>query len=477
MEKVEFRCDADKVIGPLPHSWEHTVGSCHAALALRADWQSQLRRCHDELGFQYVRFHGLLCDDVGVVVRRSARLLFSFFNPDQIIDFLLSIGMKPFVELGFMPETLASGRTTVFHYRGNITPPKNYREWSLLISKLVAHWTDRYGIEEVRRWFFEVWNEPNLKIFWDGSREEYFELYRHSAEAIKTIDGHLRVGGPATAKEEWIEELLDFCDRNRLPVDFISTHHYPNDVIWYENQDTTTQLANSRRSILREWTENTRRRARGLPVYYTEWNCSSNGRFPLQDEEYAAAFIVKTVMECADLVKAYSFWTFSDLFEEDYFSSVPFHGGFGLLNIHGIPKPSYWAFAILHMLGNDRLHVEGQHDTADAWAIRKGREMTLLLTNHALPRQPIDTVDVHIGISGLHRPRSCSIRRIDREHANAKRVWDERGKPEYLQADQIGEIAQASALSSEPQAWHSTKGGIGFDVTLPPHAVAAVTLY
>src|SRR5262249_39809803 len=151
-----------------------------------------------------------------------------------------------------------------------------------------------------------------------GTREEYFELYRHTVQAIKSVDEHLQVGGPATAKEEWLEEVLDFCKFAHLPLDFVSTHDYPNDVILDEHQDTETQLANSKRSILREWTENTCKRARGLPVYYTEWNCSSNGRFRLQDESYAAAFVVKTVLEAAHLVKCYSFWTFSDIFEEDY---------------------------------------------------------------------------------------------------------------------------------------------------------------
>jgi xylan 1,4-beta-xylosidase len=476
VDQALFRCDAAKTVGTLPHSWEHTVGSCHAPLALRADWQAQLRRCYAELGFQYVRFHGLLCDDVGVVTRRNDRLLFSFFNTDQIFDFLLSIGMRPLIELSFMPQTLASGGTTVFHYRGNVTPPKKYEEWSELISKLVAHWIDRYSREEVRRWFFEVWNEPNLKIFWDATREQYFELYRHTVQAIKNLDAQLQIGGPATAKDQWIEEFLDFCDRHRLPVDFVSTHHYPNDVIWYEGQDTETQLANSKRSILRDWAGNTCRRARGLPVYYTEWNCSSNGRFPLQDEPYAAAFVTKTIMEVAELVKCYSFWTFSDIFEEDYFPSVPFHGGFGLLNIHGIPKPAYRAFELLHSLGHERLRVEGRHNTTDAWAIRKGKEITILLTNHALPRQPIEAVQVHIEIAGLPRPLAATIQRIDNDHANAKRAWQEMGRPEYLRPDQVRQLAEASKLTKERLPCYAKDQALCLEVELPPHAVAAITV-
>src|SRR5215469_11441806 len=153
-----FRCRLSAPAVPLPHVWEHTVGSCHAPLALRADWQNQLRRCHDELGFQYVRFHGLLSDRLGTLVRHRDRLVYSFFNADRIVDFLLSIGMRPFVELSFMPAVLASGSATIFSYRGNVTPPADYRQWAELIRRLVSHWAARYGRGEVRRWYFEVWN-------------------------------------------------------------------------------------------------------------------------------------------------------------------------------------------------------------------------------------------------------------------------------------------------------------------------------
>lgn len=215
MRTVHFRCDLSEAIPPLPHFWEHTVGSCHAPMALRADWQSQLRRCHDELGFRHVRFHGLLSDDVGTLIRHSETLLYSFFNADQIVDFLVSNGMRPFVELSFMPVALASGSKTVFRYGANVTPPRDYKQWAALIRKLAAHWVARYGVEEVRNWFFEVWNEPNLKAFWTGTRQDYFTLYRYTVEAIKDVDEHLRVGGPATAKNEWIEEFLDFCVSGR----------------------------------------------------------------------------------------------------------------------------------------------------------------------------------------------------------------------------------------------------------------------
>src|SRR5450756_982582 len=255
----KFTCKLSEAATPLTHSWEHTVGSDHAPVALRADWRTQLRRCRNELGFRYVRFHGLLSDDVGTLIRQQDKLLYSFFNADQIFDFLLSIGMKPFVELSFMPRALASGNTTVFHYQANVTPPRDYSQWARLIRELASHWVERYGASEVREWFFEVWNEPNLKEFWAGTQAEYFKLYRYTVEAIKSVDAQLRVGGPATAANEWVEEFLAFCETNNLPVDFISTHHYPTDAFGSPEDDSEMQLAKSRRGILREQT----------PVSYT----------------------------------------------------------------------------------------------------------------------------------------------------------------------------------------------------------------
>ena len=196
---VTFTSRLSAAAAPLQHAWEHTIGSSRAVLALRADWQEQLQRCHDELGFRYVRFHGLLDDDMGTLISHQDKPLYSFFNADRIWDFLLSIGMRPFVELGFMPEMLASGPETVFHFRGNVTPPADYDAWGRLIRKLVGHWVERYGIAEVSQWFFEVWNEPNLPVFWTGTQDDYFKLYGHTAQAIKTVDASLRVGGPATA--------------------------------------------------------------------------------------------------------------------------------------------------------------------------------------------------------------------------------------------------------------------------------------
>jgi xylan 1,4-beta-xylosidase len=475
MSCLTYFCDLAEPTTPLPHFWEHTVGSDHAPMALRADWQNQLERAHEELGFQHVRFHGLLSDDFGTLVRDNKKLLYSFFNCDRVFDFLLSIGMKPFVELSFMPTALASGGKTVFSYKANVTPPRNYKHWSTLIDRLISHCAERYGNREVAEWFFEVWNEPNLSAFWDGTQRDYFKLYRHTVEAIKNVDASFRVGGPATAKSEWIEDFVNFCEHNEVPADFISTHYYPTD--GYENvKDTEEQLFKSQRGIMRHVAQDTRRYAGDRPVYYTEWNASSNSRNPLHDEPYAAAFVASTLLEANGLVDGYSFWTFSDIFEESYLPSTPFHGGFGLLNLHGIPKPTYRTFEIFHALGNRQSLVDGLHETVDCSLVQNESSVTLLLTNHTTPGHSIETEQLEIRLDNAREPVKAYVQRVDEDHANPKRLWVEMGQPEYLTSKQVDLLQQASELVTEKQSFTYNSGVMTLKTTVPPHAVAAVTI-
>lgn len=471
-----FHCDLGAVGEEFPHFWEHTVGSGHATLALRADWREHMRRAREELGFRHVRFHGLLSDDMGTLVEVDDKPLYSFFNADSIVDFLLSIGMRPFVELSFMPTMLASGDEVFGRYRANVTPPKYRDRWEELIERLTRHWVERYGRDEVRQWFFEVWNEPNEEGFWSGGQKDYFKLYASTIRAVKAVDPQLKVGGPATSSNAWLTEFLAYCRANSLPVDFVTTHHYPTDAVGSTSDDTETELAKSERSALCKQARMAKEQAGDLPLFYTEWNVSSNPRDPLHDEPFAAAFLVKTVMEARSLVEGYSYWTFSDIFEENYFPSIPFHGGFGLMTIHGIAKPSYRAFELLHGLANEWLDVAGEHPTVDAWATRDRGGATFLLTNFALPRHPVATQTVQLRLTQAPAVRSATIRRIDDAHANARARWQEMGAPDYLDDAAVRELHEASAMPEVRQEFRSEGGIIDLEVALPPQGIAAVRL-
>jgi len=470
-----FTCNLDAPGSELAHVWSHTVGSGRALLALRADWQAQMRKTRAELGVRHVRFHGLLNDEMCTYLIECDKDVYSFFNADRIFDFLVSIGMKPFVELSFMPTALQTGGDIVFFYKANVTPPRDYAKWADLITRLVKHWVDRHGIDEVRSWYFEVWNEPNLDAFWKGSQADYFKLYKYTANAIKDVDAQLRVGGPATADDGWIPEFLGFCEASKLPVDFVSTHHYPTDALGKPGDDTETQLSDAPRDVLIQRVRDTRQAAGDHKLCYTEWCSSSNPFFDFHDQPYAAAFLLKNMLDVADLVHCYSWWTFSDIFEENYFSSIPFHGSFGLQTIHGIAKPTYRAMQLLHGLGNERLPVDGAHATVDAWAVRSDdAHVDLLLGNHAFPRQAIATEAVTWHVQGSRKPKSALVQRVDDGHCNSRQAWMDMGSPGYLDAKQVSELDEASRLKAEPIAITVHDDGFDIRLDLPPHAIAAV---
>jgi xylan 1,4-beta-xylosidase len=288
------------------------------------------------------------------------------------------------------------------------------------------------------------------------------------------------VGGPVTADNQWIPEFLDYCRKNAVPVDFVSTHHYPTDAFGTPGADTITQLEHAPRDVMKDMASKARDEAGGLPLYYTEWNISSNPRDPLHDEPFAAAFITRIVMQNQGLVQGYSYWTFSDIFSENYFPSVPFQGGFGLLNLHGIAKPAYRAFQLLHHLGFEALEVErthaAVHSTVDAWVTRKEKAVTIILTNLAMPRHPIQTELANLRLSNTPEPRTAWIERIDEDHSNPRRPWEAMGAPEYLSALQVEQLETASALRKEAQPWTCEAGNIDIAVALPPLSVAAITV-
>ena len=465
---------------PFPHVWKKCVGSCHALTALREDWRRQMRVCRKELGFEYVRFHGLLNDDMSVCVgtkkgRGGETPLCSFFNIDSIFDFLVEIGVKPFVELSFMPGLLASGTKTCFHYKANVMPPRDDRLWGRLIEELARHLVARYGLKAVSSWPFEVWNEPNLAYFWGGDQEAYFRLYRHAAMAIKRVSPRLRVGGPATARDGWIAEMISYCTRTKTPLDFVSTHHYPTDVALGNWPDIEVRMARAPRGVLGKLAEQTRAAVGQRPLYYTEWSNSPSSRDPYHDMPYAAAFAIKTIGDVATKVDCYAYWAFSDIFEESPFPSEPFHGGFGLLNLLGIPKPVYRAFQLLNCTGKVRFPVAPQGNV-EVLATRRKGSLVVLVTNHHVPLAKIRTEQVEIRLANGRVTGPAVVERIDDENANPRARWIAMGSPVYPDASQIKVMFKASEMKSTPASLRRRGGEWLLRLQIPPHGTAGVTI-
>jgi xylan 1,4-beta-xylosidase len=296
---------------------------------------------------------------------------YNFQYIDVLYDYLLSIGMKPFVELGFMPEALASGTQTVFWWKGNVTPPKDYTKWGGLIRNLTLHFTERYGVEEVKSWYFEVWNEPNLNSFWTGTQEEYFKLYTQTANAIKSVNKELRVGGPATAGAAWVPEMIDYCRKNSVPLDFISTHSYgvkegyldelgnSGTILDKDPWSVSGDILNSRKQIASSTMPN-------LELHYTEWSSSYTPFDPMHDSYHQAAYVLEKIKQVGNAANSMSYWVFTDIFEEAGPRFTPFHGGFGLLNYQAINKPAFYSFKFMNMLGNSELN----NADSSSWACK-----------------------------------------------------------------------------------------------------------
>ncbi|MEO7932610.1 MAG: glycoside hydrolase [Chthoniobacterales bacterium] len=365
--------DLRQVGGPLNTMFKRCVGAGRANEGLRADWQRQLAIVHRECGFEYIRMHGLFTDDMGVYREVNGKPEYNWQYIDELFDFLQSIGMKPFVELGFMPSALASGSQTIFWWRGNVTPPKDYAKWEAFIAAFVRHCTERYGADEVRSWYFEVWNEPNLDGFWmgnpgkkpyeewvPGARAEYFKLYATTAHAVKSVDPAYRTGGPATAGCAWIPEFINFCKTNDVPVDFVSTHTYGTESGFLDETATAgTALSKNPDSIYGE-VKRSRQEIKDsafpkLEMHFTEWSSSYTPTDPMHDSYHSAAYILDKLRKCGDSPDSMSYWTFSDIFEEPGPRWEAFHGGFGLMNYQDIKKSAYFAYQFLNRLGPTEL--------------------------------------------------------------------------------------------------------------------------
>lgn len=364
--------DYNKVKGNLNTMFRECIGAGRANEGLRADWQQQLANVKKECDFKYIRMHGLLTDDMGVYKEDiDGNPQYNFQYVDVLFDYILSINMKPFVELGFMPEALASGETTIFWWKGNVTPPKDYDKWADLIYNLVQHFTERYGVEEVSSWYFEVWNEPNLSAFWSGTQEEYFKLYKYAVKAIKSINKEYRVGGPATAGAAWEPEMIEFCENENIPIDFISTHSYGVKQGYLDEYGNAGTILDKNPmsvsgDVLRSREEIATSSMPHLELHYTEWSSSYTPSDPVHDSYHQAAYILQKIKQVGNSVNSMSYWVFTDIFEEAEPRVTPFHGGFGLLNIQGIKKSAYYSYAFMNKLGETEL----VNSDSSSWACK-----------------------------------------------------------------------------------------------------------
>jgi xylan 1,4-beta-xylosidase len=448
-------------------------GSGRAILSLRDSYRSDLREVKQATGFQYIRFHAIFDDETGVYDEDSSgNPIYNFSYVDQIYDGLLANGVRPFVELSFMPSKLAAQQTTQsFWYHPIISPPRDYARWGDMISHFAQHLVDRYGIDEVSQWYFEVWNEPNLD-FWAGDPKEqtYDQLYDVTARALKAVNTRLRVGGPATAQAAWVDRFIRHCLENHVPFDFVSTHVYGNDpaepVLGTQEPVTRTQMVC--RAVRKVHDQVLASQRPDVPIIWSEYNASYKNEPDVTDAVFMGPWLADTIRQCDGLTDMMSYWTFSDVFEEQGVVKQPFYGGFGLMAEGGLAKPAFNAFKLLHTLGQQRI---AQDSNSAVVTRRADGTLVIAVWNLFLPEETGRPKTDTILIKGLPPHRPARISRVDATHGSLLAAYDAMGKPAYPTREQNVQLRRASQLPP-PETRYFEHGAL--TIELPPQGLALI---
>lgn len=434
------------------------VGTGRLGLALQKEYQEHLELVQKTIHFRYIRGHGLFCRDVGIY--RECSLdgrtvpFYNFTYLDRIFDSYLKNGLRPFLELGFMPEEMASGKQTIFYWNGNVTPPADDEKWQELIRQMLLHCIERYGLEEVRQWPVEVWNEPNIG-FWTGGLEGYCQLYESSARVIKEIDSEIQVGGPAICGvdvEHWMTSFFEFCSQNHVPLDFVTRHCYtadsPRDAghyVYHTMRDPRVMIEELKetREIMARYPL-----TKDLPLHITEFNSSYTPLCPVHDSVFNAGYIARILSEAGEYADSYSYWTFSDVFEESDVPKAPFAGGFGLIALNGIKKPTFHTFRFFSEAGKELLYRDEQMIvTADK------ERYVILAWSFYDPRDGASAPDAYVKEMNLPAWTERAFfteERVNEVFGNPEQAWYDMGMPRSLTEKQVSVLKSMA----EPSCSH-----------------------
>ncbi len=506
---------------PLTHYWSKCVSAGRANEGLRASWLEQLDMVHKSCGFEYVRFHGLFHDDMFAYTEdKDGNPIYNWQYIDDLFDRLLDMGVRPFVEFSFFPKAI-SPEATVFWWGGRGNPPSDFDTWKGLVDAFMKHCIARYGKEELYKWYFEVWNEPNLKGFWGGTMEQYFELYKVTATTVKNNDPLFKVGGPATSsyhpaegvydslhkaiknisaadfeniqcKGPWIEEFLSYCEKENLPVDFVSSHPYPTTYPFGDGggQFEMSRPVNSLKMDL-TWLNKVIRASKfkNAEIHLTEWSSSPSNRDHTHDYLQAATYILRANIENIGMANSLSYWIFTDIEEESFASPSIFHGGWGLVNFQGIAKPAFHAYRFLNELGSESLFVE------NGFILTKHSASKLLTgVMYNYPKEVIEAAPISIGsrdkaektlqtgspqninlkLTGLKAGSKFEIEIVDKDNAFALKSWQKMGSPEPPTREQTKELIDLGLKTRKIYIDANAKGELNWKYSLDAWAIALI---
>lgn len=485
---------------PFNKHWNVVTTAGRAAEGLREDWQRHFSEMQQQFPFQYIRFHGIFNDEMMVYSEGDdGTPIYNWSYVDKLYDKLLHQGIRPFVELGFMPSLLRRSNETVFWWKGSISPPKEQAKWDALVQGFVRHCLNRYGWQEVSQWYFEVWNEPDLSgVCWAGTKEEYFSFYASTVKAIKSISPALKVGGPALGygslwNDTWMEEFLAYCHEHKVPLDFFSFHVYSEYPFLKGETDRLTTIMPP--SFYRESMDRIHAKLSSTPycdveLFMTEWNFSLYDRNLVHDTMFMAPFVIYHALATIGSMKGLAYWSFTDVFEESVVPPAHFYGGFGLVNRDGLKKPSYYAFKLLHKLGEEMI-ARGDGYIATR---KSDGSLQLLLYHYVHVDQLFASGDwselsdmnryavfeekgskafrLHVeGLAGRYKVTSYLL---DREHGSVFDDWVRLGAPDFLSTEEIRYLDARSGPAMKTEIIHDVQDWQQ-EVTLPPHGVLLLT--
>lgn len=517
-ERIAYKFDLNENSAQINHSWRKLMTFGRAAEGLRAEWQRQLTEVQKEIPFEYIRFHGIFCDDMMVYnENEDGTVSYNFTYVDELFDFFLRIGIKPFIELGFIPSQLASNKDQVFFWwKANLSFPKDIDRWVALVKAFTTHLIDRYGIDNVRSWYFEIWNEPNIMgIFWHESKECFYNFFIKTFKAIKEVDSYIKVGGPAIILQgesgnRWTIDFLKHLKEKQTNIDFYSFHIYPvlsedDFESYFENSDCNNsaefnKVVGSFRYADKNFTKNIIEsfvkslevnKLDNIELFMTEWNSSTNSRDLVHDTCFMAAFMVQNLINISQNIDGAGFWTFTDIFEEFKAGNTTFHGGFGFITHNGIKKPGFYAYKLLNRLGNKVIEQgEGYIIT------KKDNSFKLLFYNYhhydnlftCYDTSHISFTDrynvfesqhtkkVSIELRGLEKGRYyIKTYTLDRENGSAFDIWTNMGAPEPMSLEEINFIKE----KTNPSYFVERKecdGLMNLKVDIKPHGVVLVEI-
>eukprot|EP01084_Bolivina_argentea_P276705 472203_1 len=496
-ENTIFTVDFGKSPSKVWKFWESGTTEDHGYLALRYDFREQLEQVHRDLNIQYVRLNNMFSDDLGIINPSKPSLPYSYINIDKIYDWVTSIGMKPLVNMDFIPSSLASKDQTIgmYEYPSYAGPPLNYTQWYYFVQSFTQHLSDRYTPEVVSQWIFDAWNEPNGCCWTDKNLTTFEWTWNQTARAVKSVNKSFLVGAPGSVDMGWIygdesHSFVKWCLKNNVPLDFVSAHMYPTKSLAPKTHNGYFQIIQNLSTTIKALDEN-------MGIALSAYGCTieDEPNPGPHDTSYNAACF-STFASQFQALNSSQFWImsftgFTDLWDQNGVWSAMFHDGYGWLTNRGIKKPTYQALQLLVNYASDRNYYKVYRNNSNevdttlevfVTVNDNKNQIAIFVMNWMLQGHSIKNETVQIDLVNLDKiyngklPDNGIVYRIDDDHCNPLKKWKDIGSPMYPTQKELDMVGNASVLVKEEIKLSTMSNGIGVELDVMPYGMAVVVI-